>query len=230
MAILKLQLDEPVEVALKFAKGKFYESKFPGQDGQLMYSLTSGECVFLPESTDELFAGKGIGANEPIVLCLRKTRAGAKFLEVHKMSDAEEPAAPALDPRRYPDAAGAFESNLKAALAPSKLESQLAASITQQQQRKALASKLTPPVTAVTNTTEPPSINPIAIVPKPKAGSLMASALVAAIDACIIAQEYATSRGLAVTFAAEDLRAIAATLYIQHAKDPQYAQRAGGRQ
>lgn len=227
VAILKLQLDQPVEAALKFAKGKFYESKFPGQEGQLMYSLTSGECVFLPESCDEMFAAASISAHEPFVMCLRKTRAGAKFVEVQKLSDASEPA---LDPRRYPDAAGAFE-------APTKLESQLAASITHEQQRKTSSSKVTPPVAAVataTQTRKPQPTNPIVQIPPPsqpgqtRASNVMASALIAAIDATCLATQYAASKGLMVTFAAEDVRAIAATIFIQAAKDPLFAERGAG--
>jgi hypothetical protein len=218
MAILKLQLDKPVEACLKYAKGKFYDSKFPGQDGQLMYSLTSGKCVFLPDTMDETFASKNIGADVPFVICMRKTRAGAKFYQVERLSDAAEPETP-FDP-------------------PSKLESMLAASLAHEQQRKAAVtpSKSSLPPVAATEapiSQAPQQINPIAIVPapeRPRAGSLMASAMVAAVDACIIAQEYAQSKGLALAFGHEDIRAIAATLYIQHSKDPQYAQRAGGRQ
>lgn len=217
MAILKLQLNVPVEASLKFAKGKPFESKFPGNEGQLMYTLTSGECVFLPLEADEIFASRHIGVNEPFVMCMRKTSRGAKYLEVHKLSDAAEPDEPQLDPTRYPDENGNVAR-------PSKLERDLTASIQQAQQRKAASSsKSTPPSAGTASTQGPtPQNNPIAIVPapeKPRAGSLMASALVAAVDAIAIAQEYAKSKDMAITFNAEDVRAIAATLYIQHGKE-----------
>jgi hypothetical protein len=206
---LKLQLDKPVEACLKYGKGKYYESRFPGQEGQLMYSLTSGECVFLPEDMDEQFAAKHIGAQDPFVICLRKTRSGAKFYEVHKLSDAVEP-----EP-------------------PSKLERDLAASVAhvQRQRETANPSKSSPsPAVAASGGPTNPPVNGIAVVPdRPRGGSLMASALVAAVDALLIAQDYATAKGLTM-FSAEDVRAVANTLYIQHSKDPQYARAAGGRQ
>jgi hypothetical protein len=46
----------------------------------------------------------------------------------------------------------------------------------------------------------------------------MMSALCASIDAIAEAQEYATTRGLRITFTGEDVRAVANTLFIQNAK------------
>jgi hypothetical protein len=57
----------------------------------------------------------------------------------------------------------------------------------------------------------------------------MASALVAAVDAVLIARDYAAAKGLTIEFFAEDVRTIANTLYIAHTKDPQHARAAGGR-
>ena len=222
MAKIKFELDKPVTAALAYAKGLFGESKFPDGDFYT-FTLTSGDVMFIDlkrcEDPNKLFESKNIGARDPFVICLRKTRAGGRYFEVHKLSEAqEEPAA--LDPARYPDNAGAF-------IPPSKLESDLVASLAEQQ-RKALASKLTPSVPAVESITKQLP-NPIALVPAAPV-SLMSKAMVAAIDSAIVAQQYATSKGLLLCFAAEDIRAIAATLYIQHSKDAaQNGQRQGGR-
>lgn len=45
------------------------------------------------------------------------------------------------------------------------------------------------------------------------------SALAASIDAAIEAEHYATEHGLSVRFGSEDLRAMALSLFIQHARD-----------
>jgi hypothetical protein len=45
------------------------------------------------------------------------------------------------------------------------------------------------------------------------------SALAASIDAAIEAERYATEHGLSVRFGSEDLRAMALSLFIQHARD-----------
>ena len=81
-------------------------------------------------------------------------------------------------------------------------------------------------------TSPPEHHNPIAMVPAPaqgtRASNVMAGALCAAVDAALIARDYAAAKGLAVTFGAEDLRAIAATMYIQACKDPLFGERAAG--
>ena len=45
------------------------------------------------------------------------------------------------------------------------------------------------------------------------------SALAVSIDAAIAAEQYACSKGLSVRFGSEDLRAMALSLFIQHARD-----------
>lgn len=58
-----------------------------------------------------------------------------------------------------------------------------------------------------------------------RASSIMGAALIAAIDAAALARQYAESKGLAVEFGPEDLRAIANTIYIQACKDPLFQER-----
>jgi len=53
---------------------------------------------------------------------------------------------------------------------------------------------------------------------------LMGDALIAAIDAVKHAEAYARSNGIPVEFGPQDVRALAATLYIQASKDPQQYQ------
>jgi len=45
------------------------------------------------------------------------------------------------------------------------------------------------------------------------------AALVASIDAALAAEQYAAAHGLSVRFGSEDLRAMALSLFIQHARD-----------
>ncbi len=58
-----------------------------------------------------------------------------------------------------------------------------------------------------------------------RASSDMGAALIAAIDAATLAQQYAQSKGIALEFATEDLRCIANTLYIAATKDPLLGER-----
>ena len=51
------------------------------------------------------------------------------------------------------------------------------------------------------------------------AESALRAALMASIDAALAAEQYASAHGLSVRFGSEDLRAIALSLFIQHARD-----------
>jgi hypothetical protein len=55
----------------------------------------------------------------------------------------------------------------------------------------------------------------------PQIVTSMAAALASAFDACVSVREYAGAKGYALTFDFGDIRAIAATLYIQSAKGGQ---------
>lgn len=76
---------------------------------------------------------------------------------------------------------------------------------------------------------QPPAPMPMAsaatLTGHTKASAVMGSALIAAIDAAKLAEQYAASKGIAVEFGPEDLRAIANTIYIQAWKDPLFADR-----
>jgi len=60
-------------------------------------------------------------------------------------------------------------------------------------------------------------------IPKPSNGHSAAShleqALAASIDAAIAAEQYAATKGFSVRFGSEDLRAMALSLFIQHARE-----------
>jgi hypothetical protein len=51
------------------------------------------------------------------------------------------------------------------------------------------------------------------------AESALRTALVTSIDAALAAEQYASAHGLSVRFGSEDLRAMALSLFIQHARD-----------
>jgi hypothetical protein len=223
MEKLKLVLNKPAEAALKFAKARRGDSTIPGKGEWFMYSLCSGEVLFIDsddcQDPDEMFAAAGIGARDPFTITLKKSTAGGRYLQVKRLGDAQEPAE-----------------------TPTRLESQLTASIKYQEQIKqaAFEAKLSADLAQLAQrepTTKPIPVassaiatpNPIALVPeRPRAGSLMASALVAAIDAVVIARDYGAAKGLTLEFFGEDVRAIAATLYIAHSKEPRYSNAAGG--
>jgi hypothetical protein len=48
---------------------------------------------------------------------------------------------------------------------------------------------------------------------------VLRAALISSIDAALAAEQYASAHGLSVRFGSEDLRAMALSLFIQHARD-----------
>jgi hypothetical protein len=247
MAILKLEVNKPIEAMLKFAAGRFQAAKnrWPGDDASILYTFTGGDIwartgeaeakIYLPIESDQVFADQNIAVGDMFRITKKKTAAKGDYIEVRKLSDSAEPAA-ALDPRRYPDENGnvtraAFDA-LPTAIDATPLERKLTTSINQAQQRKAISSTSAPSAAAATDprVSETPVQHANGTAPATtgtRAGNVMASALVAAIDACLIARDYAAAKGLPVAFGAEDIRAVANTLYIQACKDPQFLQAAG---
>ena len=51
------------------------------------------------------------------------------------------------------------------------------------------------------------------------AEAALRAALTASIDAALAAEQYASEHGLSIRFGSEDLRAMALSLFIQHARD-----------
>ena len=51
------------------------------------------------------------------------------------------------------------------------------------------------------------------------AEAALRAALTASIDAALAAEQYASAHGLSIRFGSEDLRAMALSLFIQHARD-----------
>lgn len=90
---------------------------------------------------------------------------------------------------------------------------------------KSQLSKTLPPTSIPTPAPKPMNSAATSITSQTRASSLMAAALITAIDAATLAREYAASKGVALEFKTEDYRCIAATLYIQASKDPLFAER-----
>ena len=205
MPKVKLELNEPLEGVLKYAKGKHYDSTIPTKRGSMMYSLASGDVIFLDEDIcdepDMLFADAHVAPGDPFRLTLRK-RNGQRYYELHKLSDAAEPAP-----------------------APTKLESQLRASIDHANAQRVTPSQKQPAAPAAPVQKAQPTQNN-APAGHTVASALVASALIAAIDGLLLARDYAHAKGLPfaieLAFNAEDVRALAATTYIQACKSPAY--------
>src|ERR1700676_4958554 len=116
---LKLEINgKPVECALTYAKAMVGQSKIPGKGAWFLYTLASGQVLFIDEDDcpdpDRMFADANIRAGEAFTISLRKTKTGARYYEVKALASE-----PQLDPSRYPDENGrvtALETKLVASI------------------------------------------------------------------------------------------------------------------
>ena len=164
--------------------------KVEGRYGdQVMYSLTDDRVMYVPPIVRNKLADLGIGQNDPFSICKVEQRDGN---------------------RRYIE----WVVKRLPAAQPSTGESAPAGT----------PPPATPP--AATGAAAPGNGNgkPNGKTAGASNGSHSAqaslrSALAASIDAAIEAERYATEHGLSVRFGSEDLRAMALSLFIQHARD-----------
>lgn len=252
MAKVKLEVNTPLEGALKYAlPGKHYDSTIPGKQGAVMYTLMSGDVFFLDEDVcdepDRLFADAGIRAGTPFSLTVRK-RNGQRFYELHNLATQRvasperayvtppaPPAPPAANgapapnwddiPTSMPPRTPAPEPSREEAL----LEASIARAKAQKAQRAAATATPAAPSQPARESSQPSNVTPIA-AGHTRASSIMGAALISAIDACILAEQYARTKGIELEFGHEDYRCVAATLYIQACKDPLFAERASASQ
>ena len=225
MAKIRFDANVPVEVALKFSEGKLSPSTFKDEMGrpfpdQMFYTLAGDDTMYVPLMVSEQITKLGIRRMELISIVKRVTGKVTRWL-VQRVGDNEPP------PNAFDDIPTAIDAT--------PLERQLTTSINQAQQRK-VPVQGNPPAVAAVQTPSPESAphNNTDLTPSAtghtRASAVMAAALIAGIDAMIVTEQYAKAKGVEVKpftlhFIADDLTRIAATLYIQAAKDPLFSER-----
>ena len=211
MSVIRFDPNTPVEVALKYDGGKQVQSRIPEAPDQMMYTVCGDDTIYVPLHVADQITQLGIKRAELMSICKRQ-QSGVTRWEVKRISEAAEPARP--------------EATM--------LENQLTRSIEQANQQKAQRALQAPAgpqstqAVSPSNPTTPNSTPPIAHTVISK---IMASALIASIDATQEAERYAHSKGFELEFGADDIRAIAATIFItasKQAPSPADTPNAGG--
>jgi len=186
--VIKLQTNVPEVIALEFAVGKPVTSQFGGD--QVMFSTTDGRRLYLPPFVADKIHNARITPKTPFAICKREvTHGNRRSVEYQIETPNEETATASVN-----------------ATAVRVGTSAPAATTTKQ------------PATHVTNGggNVPPSVPTTA--PETPEMAAMIEAHKRAIDVAAVAEDYAKSRGLAIHYAAEDIRAIAATIFIQQSR------------
>src|SRR5215469_14283396 len=177
----------PVTATLAYADGLKVQGRF---GDQVMYSLTDGRVMYVPQLMRDKLVELGIRQNEPFNICRAERREGnRRFVDwaVHP----EDSAAAARSVTAHSDTLGSPLSG-------------------------GSGERVNPNGNGNGNGNGKPASAPASSGP---AETALRAALTASIDAALAAEQYASAHGLSIRFGSEDLRAMALSLFIQHARD-----------
>jgi len=165
--------------------------KVQGRFGdQVMYSLTDGRVMYVPPMVRDKLVELGVRQNEPFAICRAERREGnRRFVEWIVQADGS--AAPAQSTPAHSDTPGSPVNGDSGARGKA-------------------------------NGNGNGNGNGKLASASPSSGiaeAALRAALTASIDAALAAEQYASAHGLSIRFGSEDLRAMALSLFIQHARD-----------
>jgi len=184
------QTNVPVTAALAYPDGIKVEGRF---GDQVMYSLSDERVMYVPPIVRDKLVDLGIQRNEPFSICKAEQRNGnRRFIEW--MVNRLEPEQPGMHKAENGD---------KPMSAAMSLATDSAASC----------------AAVIGSNGKSNGKGTDAGNGSRTAGASLHAALVVSIDAAIAAEHYASAKGLSVRFGNEDLRAMALSLFIQHARD-----------
>jgi hypothetical protein len=165
--------------------------KVQGRFGdQIMYSLTDGRVMYVPPIVRDKLVELGIRQNEPFAICRAERREGnRRFVDWVVQPNRSE--APFQSAAGHNDTGGPPVNGDNGA-------------------------RVRPNGNGNCNGNGKPASAPAS---SSTAETALRAALTASIDAALAAEQYASAHGLSVRFGSEDLRAIALSLFIQHARD-----------
>jgi hypothetical protein len=165
--------------------------KVQGRFGdQVMYSLTDGRVMYVPPLVRDKLVELGIRQNEPFNICRAERREGNRRF-IDWVVQPESSASSALSAGAHRDAPQSRANGDGSAHGKSNDNGN-------------------------GNGNGRPA-NGLSAVGA--AESALRTALMTSIDAALAAEQYASAHGLSIRFGSEDLRAIALSLFIQHARD-----------
>jgi hypothetical protein len=165
--------------------------KVQGRFGdEVMYSLTDGRVMYVPPIVRDKLVELGIRQNEPFAICRAERREGNRRF-VDWVVQPNGSAAPSQNAAGHSDAYGSSANGDNGA-------------------------RSTANGNGNGNGHGKPASAPAS---SSTAETALRAALTASIDAALAAEQYASAHGLSVRFGSEDLRAMALSLFIQHARD-----------
>jgi hypothetical protein len=165
--------------------------KVQGRFGdQVMYSLTDGRVMYVPPVVRDKLVELGIRQHEPFAICRAERREGNRRF-VDWVVEPEVSAAPPQIVTAHGDTPG------------SPMNGDNGARVKPNGNGNGNGNGKSASVPTKSGTAE----------------TALRAALTASIDAALAAEQYASAHGLSIRFGSEDLRAMALSLFIQHARD-----------
>jgi len=205
IAKAQIEINIPFRAQLKFPNGlplPAANSQFPEAGDRVMYTLVDGRKLYLPAPVSETMGKLG---GQDFYITKKQALAGRKITWTVNRAD-----------KFGPDVARAVQPPAAARVEPAYDDGDDPRSWGDppplDHEEPAPTPAAAPPIApAVANASESPQKSP----------SRMTAALIAAIDATAEATAYARTVGITLKFAEEDIRAVAATIYIQNARSSQ---------
>jgi len=165
--------------------------KVQGRFGdQVMYSLTDGRVMYVPPVVRDKLVELGIRQNEPFAICRAERREGNRRF-VDWVVQPDDSSAPVQSATAHSDTPDSPVNGDSGARVKSNGNGN--------------GNGNGKPASAPTKSGT--------------AETALRAALTASIDAALAAEQYASAHGLSIRFGSEDLRAMALSLFIQHARD-----------
>ena len=187
---VRFMTNVPEVIELEFARGKQVSSQFGGD--QVMYSLTDGRRMYLPPFVAQKIEEAGIGAHTPFSLCKKEVTHGNRRSVEYVIGNLDGEAEP-------------FQESAAPIMTPKAAAMTVKATTLSSPQHSA------PP--------PPPSAPRLTAAGGDDMDlAAMIYAHIRAIDVAHAAESYAAERGLAIRYTSEDVRCIAAALFIQQSK------------
>lgn len=179
----------PVTATLAYPDGLKVQGRF---GDQVMYSLTDGRVMYVPPVVRDKLVELGIRQNEPFAICRAERREGnRRFVDWVVQPDGS--AAQAQSATAHGDTPG------------SPMNRDNGAHVRGNGNGNGNGKGHGKPASTPTKSGT--------------AETALRAALTTSIDAALAAEQYASAHGLSIRFGSEDLRAMALSLFIQHARD-----------
>jgi hypothetical protein len=204
---LRFSTNVAVEVALRFPEGKQVQSKLEGGADQMMYSLADGRVMYVPLHVGERIRELHIGPGERFSLIKAEVKTGNrrgiewKVTRVDPLPEPPQPAAPAAPKAAKPAGAAAQPTT------PAQTGVPAQSTASDNGERKTQING---------NGNGHATLNGI---PYWDPKTELMHCYDDAIGVLVTVRDTAAKQGLPVQFTGEDLRQVAATLYIDRGKD-----------